>query len=302
MKKILLTIIALTLILVFKSPSSVLAFDLPDGDVWGDGGVACNEVKRTPYPQCAGTVGLEDKTKYSVGDTILVTPIEDCYGNLIRYDTQNYGNLGQCGVPAPGTGSTGSPSTVVSAPGSGSPMTIPVVVAPSQNQESMSIPIVVAPAAPNQNQNTTPNQGTVPGVTPTPTLGVVSPVTSNIQSCPAGTVWGGVEGSNIICVQQNQSQTQNAVANANAYTGAITINVPNTQSGPRVVESVKVLPAQNVVLAGTTTLPKTGLPFAAWGLTGLAPLGFKLRRFGDLTKPGTGLAQYLWQSREFNRG
>ncbi len=145
--------------------------------------------------------------------------------------------------------------------------------------------------------------------TPTPTPIVEAPAPITTQECPAGTVYGGISGSNIICVQQVQEQTQNAVANANAATGAITINVPNNNSP--VIRSVSfVVPTPQVVLAATeqktavvttTELPKTGLPFAAWGLTGLAPVGFGLRKFGAFKKLGADTASFIWQKREFER-
>jgi hypothetical protein len=46
-----------------------------------------------PYPQCGGTVGLEN---FSTSNTILVTPICDSFGNVINYDKKDLGNRGEC--------------------------------------------------------------------------------------------------------------------------------------------------------------------------------------------------------------
>lgn len=152
----------------------------------------------------------------------------------------------------------------------------------------------------------------VPTATPTPTRFITPPVPGPItQECPSGTVFGGINGSNLICVQQVQNQVQNAIANANASTGSITINTPSAGS-PVVIRSTTFItptpgeiilaaaPAKTVVVQ-TTELPKTGLPIAAWSLTGLAPLGYGLRRFGAFKKISADTATFIWQSREFNK-
>lgn len=144
---------------------------------------------------------------------------------------------------------------------------------------------------------------TVAVVAPTPPVVVQRPPQVPVldQSCPEGTDFGGVRDSNIICVQQSQNQTQNAQAVANAFTGPITVNVPAGNTSPQIIERVVPVAAKTVVAGNVVELPKTGLPIAAWGLTALAPLGFRLRRFGNSLKKSTSVAQYLWRKREFEK-
>lgn len=59
--------------------------------------VSCPE-SREQYPQCGGTSGLQN---FPATDTIMVTRVKDCKGNIIRYENQNLGNLGQCQQAAP---------------------------------------------------------------------------------------------------------------------------------------------------------------------------------------------------------
>lgn len=62
-------------------------------------------------------------------------------------------------------------------------------------------------------------------------------------------------------------------------------------STPEVVTSVPVPEVKK--------LPSTGLPAAAWLLSGLVPLGFKLRKFTASLKGEEDNASYIYQMREF---
>lgn len=48
---------------------------------------------KDPYPQCGSTIGLEN---YPATDTILVTPVCNSTGDIIRYEHQNLGNREEC--------------------------------------------------------------------------------------------------------------------------------------------------------------------------------------------------------------
>lgn len=146
-----------------------------------------------------------------------------------------------------------------------------------------------------------PTATVVPTATPAPAQN--QNLTQNVR-CPDGTN-PIIRNSNIICIQQQQSQQQNQTATggnawANASTGPININVARTT--PQVI----TVPAQTqpVVIQAAAApqvaaLPKTGLPLGAWALTGLIPMGIKLKGFG-LSKSATGnIAQMLWQQRQF---
>lgn len=259
----------------------------------------CQEITRS-YPQCGGTVGLLDFPKT---DTIWVTEITNtCTGakDYWRIPPLNLGNRGECFV---------------------APTPTPVVVFPTPTPVSPPVCIQVITNARNPftgECRAFPTPCDVPSgwqvvascfvPTPTPTVPVVTPVPPQggvSQSCPNGTTFGGINGSNLICVQQVQNQVQNAIANANASTGPITVTVAGSTS-PQIIERAVVInPApvvvKTVVAGDMVELPKTGLPIAAWALTGLAPLGFRLRRFGYSLKKSTRVAQYLWQQREFDK-
>lgn len=135
----------------------------------------------------------------------------------------------------------------------------------------------------------TPTPTVAPTATPAPTTAPTaaptaapsaSPAPSQSQqlACPAGFV-SVVSGANIICIQQQQSQSQTATG------GSSTVNISNV-GNPTVTHAVvSPLPGQPQVVTqvksvGVDQLPKTGLPLAAAGLGGLLPLGLKLRGFG----------------------
>lgn len=154
--------------------------------------------------------------------------------------------------------------------------------------------------APTQAPTTTPTQAPVPTATPTrvPTVAPVPtvPVINAEVRCPDGFVRT-ISGSNIICMQQIQNQTQSVISTANASTGPINVSLAGVPQGAP-VQFVPVEVKQPVVV--TQELPKTGLPLVAWAFSGLAPIGLKLKRFGS-TKPEGNSILALWQEREFLR-
>jgi hypothetical protein len=131
---------------------------------------------------------------------------------------------------------------------------------------------------------------TTPTVTPTvvPTVTVTpTPVPQNNLQCPAGFV-GAISGSTIICVQQSQQQSQTATG------GSVNVTMTNPtpiQSGPT--------PAPVQTVSNVSSLPKTGLPLAAWAMSGLLPAGLGIKRFGKRSSESRNIGQYLWQEREY---
>lgn len=144
-----------------------------------------------------------------------------------------------------------------------------------------------------------PTPTAVPTVTPTPVISPVPtvPVINAQIRCPEGFVQT-VSGSNIICLQQIQNQTQSVVSTANASTGPINVSVASNIPQGAPIQVVPVEAKQPVVI--TQELPKTGLPLAAWAFSGLAPIGLKLKRFGSSKGEGNSILA-LWQEREFLR-
>lgn len=53
----------------------------------------CPEDRSDQYPQCGGTVGLEDKDP---AHTYLIIKVKDCQGNILRYEQEDLGDQGQC--------------------------------------------------------------------------------------------------------------------------------------------------------------------------------------------------------------
>ena len=47
-------------------------------------------------------------------------------------------------------------------------------------------------------------------------------------------------------------------------------------------------------------LPNTGLPLAAWFISGLLPVGMKLKRFGQSEEGSVNAGLQIWQAREFH--
>lgn len=164
----------------------------------------------------------------------------------------------------------------------------------------------------------TPTLTPIGTLTPTPTGTIIptptgtiapSPTTTggNVVSCPAGFTQT-VSGSNIICVQQVQNQSQSS--SSNSSTGPVNVNVSSpattTSTTTNTTTSAPVATTTTTAAPGTvpavTELPKTGLPLAAWALSGLLPLGAGLRKFrGREEKLGEDNPEYLWQKREFSK-
>jgi hypothetical protein len=122
--------------------------------------------------------------------------------------------------------------------------------------------------------------GSTPTVTPTVAPTVTPTPGQNLQ-CPAG-FNGTISGSNIVCVQQSQTATGgSATANATGGSVNITTTNPTTQT--------------------VSSLPKTGLPIAAWAMSGLLPVGLGFKRFGKNLSDNKNIAAYLWQEREYQK-
>lgn len=232
----------------------------------------CRDI-RTEFPQCGGTVGLEG---FPATDTILVAKFTDSCTGAERFGVvRNLGNLGQCAAaptPIPTAIPTPIPTRV--------PTPTPIIVTPT--------PVVVTP---------TPTPVViVPTAIPTPTPMVIIPTIIpaggpvNTVQCQAGFDQRIVD-SNIICVQQvqNQTQTQSSTSTSSATTAPINVTV----TAPAQVAGVTVTKAE--------VLPVTGLPMAAWAMSGFLPLGAGLKRFGRFGKSSKDTARYLWQEREFLR-
>lgn len=177
---------------------------------------------------------------------------------------------------------------------------------------------VVAVAAPT----VTPTPTTVPptvtptptptGVQPTPTpTAVVTPTPTvpagNVVSCPSGFVEV-VSGSNIICMQQVQNQSVNVNntnnnTNNNSATGGSATNTNTIRVAAAAAPAAQVpAPAQVQAVPQVTQLPKTGLPLAAWLLSGLIPGGLGLKKLTGRKEEGNSdSSTYIWQKREWDR-
>jgi len=135
-------------------------------------------------------------------------------------------------------------------------------------------PTPTTPVTPTPTVTTTPTPTPTGTITPSPTpTQVPTNITNNITNSNS----------------QSQSQTQN---------NNQTVNVTQAAPAPVVVTQ----PVSEV--KGTTTvtqLPKTGLPLAAWALSGLLPIGAGLKKFGGKNQTNQDSAHYLWQRREFDK-
>jgi hypothetical protein len=106
-----------------------------------------------------------------------------------------------------------------------------------------------------------------------------------------------ISGSNIICLQQVQQQSQTATGgSATATGGSANVTVNTTASVPASTTTVTTIPGVSTTV---TQLPKTGMPLAAWALSGLLPFGLGIKRFGRNSKDPSKSAHYLWQKREY---
>lgn len=171
-------------------------------------------------------------------------------------------------------------------------------------------PTATPTKTPTPTATPTPTPTATPIATPTPTevpTLTPTPPQENVVQCPEGFVKT-ISGSNIICIQQvqSQNQTQNVVQEVNASggsatTGDVLVNVTSTGGTSASTTSV-----QPLVLSAATgpsdvsELPKTGLPLAAWALTGLLPAGIGIRKFSSRgEKDSKEGANYIWQWRQF---
>lgn len=235
------------------------------------------------YPEC---------TWRSPGEVEVVHQKSDCSFEVLSTQFQS----GVCGAPTaqPGSAFPVQP-TPVPAPAQPQPV---VVVAPVVTPTPTPVVVVLPTATPTQVPQ--PTATPIPTVTPTPTVVVTvtptptqAPAVGGTVQCPSGFTQT-ISGSNIICVQQIQNQTQTTTSNAS--TGPI--NVTLTAASPEVVTVPQV---QVAGVSMAKQLPKTGLPVGAWALVGLTPLGAGLKRFSRGVKSNTATAQYLWQQREFSK-
>lgn len=171
--------------------------------------------------------------------------------------------------------------------------------------------IVAATPTPTGTPTPTPT-GTVtptPTKTPTPTAPVTvaptAPPAGNVLQCPEGFVET-ISGSNIICLQQIQNQSQTSTSESNVTTGDVNVttgdvNVNVTQEGA-VQGAVAPIVTPAAPVTQVTQLPKTGLPALAWILSGLLPLGTGLKRFGAFGQSHSNHeARTIWQKREFEK-
>lgn len=94
---------------------------------------------------------------------------------------------------------------------------------------------------------------------------------------------------------------------SSASTGSVNITVQQPQTPA--FRQARVVLASGATTTTTTaeskvpvqTLPKTGLPFVAWSLAGLLPIGARLKKFGGLRQNQKDSPTYLWQKREFDK-
>ncbi len=172
----------------------------------------------------------------------------------------------------------------------------------------------------------TPTPTPTPAATPTPTPVVTPTPAPNVQNCPDGATVTNGNGNNINCNQNSnsntnsnsnsQSQSQTATggsATANATGGSVgntTVNVtvPTPSATSTTSTSTTVTTAAVPVVVTTASnpsnvkeLPKTGLPLAAIPLTGLLPLGLKLRKMGKNSTEDEN-AQTVWMDRQQRLG
>lgn len=213
--------------------------------------------------------------------TILITLVLVASSVLAQEDQEHAGE-GRCysdsslpgcfgnsdGVPPPGEQVPAAPS------------------APSAPSVSAPAPIIQAPII------------QMPPVVTIPTLPIVvadtqlAPVTTNTITNNNTNVSNNTNTNNN---RQAQSQNVQQIVNVPVGVGG-GVGVGNTSS---VGNAGIVTSSPRVVFAGTTQLPKTGLPELAWGLVGLAPVGYSLKRFGQNFKSNSTSAYYVWEKRHF---
>jgi hypothetical protein len=168
------------------------------------------------------------------------------------------------------------------------------------------------PTQPTPTTGANPTPTVTVRVTPTPTVANPTPTPTsgggqNNLQCPSGLV-GIISGSMILCLQQSQQQTQTATGGSVSLTlnGAqVTATPTPIQSGPTPTSAPAQASTTKTEVAGVsnvTALPKTGLPIAAWALSGLLPAGLGIKKFGKHNNDNRNVAQYLWQEREYLKG
>lgn len=119
--------------------------------------------------------------------------------------------------------------------------------------------------------------------------------------------------TNFVQVQKDALAGQSSVifciqSQALTSTSTIINNINNQSQSQSQSQTVNVTQTSNVGIGttgqvlGVTQLPKTGLPAVLWLVSGLIPLGFKLRGFALNHKTEEGKASYMYQVREFLKG
>jgi hypothetical protein len=147
----------------------------------------------------------------------------------------------------------------------------------------------------------TPTPTSVPAVTATPTPGSGTGGNTNL-GCPSG-MTGVISGSTIICLQQTQTATGgSATANATGGSVNLTLQGGSTKQTNNNVTAVKAPVAEKKAVvnqSNVNSLPKTGLPMAAWAMSGLLPVGLGFKRFGKNLSNNRNVAAFLWQERAY---
>lgn len=163
-----------------------------------------------------------------------------------------------------------------------------------------------------------PSPSPSPSVSPSPSPSVSpspSPSQSTIQ-CPVGQIQK-IENSTVVCVAQKQEQTQtqtqdnhqnqtvdqhvSATGGSSSSSSSSSSSVNVTVNNPTPTPTPSTTSVVNVVSEAKTEvkqLPKTGLPLAAWALTGLLPIGAGFKRFGK--KSDALSANSVWMERQLN--
>lgn len=249
------------------------------------------------YPQCGGTTGLQN---FPSQDTIKVTASYMSDGT-IHYQDTDLGNLGQCGTAAPTPSSQPVTNMVTTCKGTMNqsdmesqlrganypgPWDVNSEIAAFNRAACPSTPVVQQPTstpapAPTSSFNTSQNQTVTNTNSNTATGG-----TSYISFTPSYT-----QPAAVYYPPATPTPTYTPTP-APTYTPTpqtkSTIYYQPTSSAPQVTGTYS---------SGAKQLPQTGVPDAAWGLTGLLPLGWTLRKFGSKTKEGIESAGAIWNER-----
>jgi hypothetical protein len=284
----------------------------------------CTETPRE-YPQCGGTVGLED---YPKTDTLIVRELTNTCSGAKRYEVvTNKGNLGQCAQSAPAPQQP-APQTVVTT------TSLPACPKPGQSgtqqicgsqwaYDSCTIVERFSDGTPakyrciySQNANCVGTYSC-----PAPTAAVVQPrvvkpvvVQPRVVQPPVVVtpIIPPAQGAGPINITNNNNNTNN---NSNTNNNNISLNVSANRE-KEVVREVRTVTAgapapvaPTVVYAGSPQvqgiqvkeLPKTGLPIAAWAALAFIPAGFRLRGFRKVKGDLDSAPIYFWEKRQYNR-